>query len=492
MTAMNGEQMTVEPHLLHIYAALGDFAFGALGFTACGHRCQSTIQLLNYFFPENIEDEGLRRQARQNADMFITVTWAKAQLLHYGIRIDPNVDSYTAKALLLTSLVRGHCNQVPHRAAQIMLTLRDEYNSKISNYEARLAAWQARTFVAEVSQNPVLFVKKYFLNEDGKPDISKSPNLIHLPGFREVSTVLTTIVESIPALDLTTTGLSRDDDFTIIGWNREIVRQEAYDIAREQYLAGFVHPEEDKELQRQNHVQYMTQAQVKPKFRACDTVGQYFLTCKLLEQHRSKISQQLRLRIINGGRHAIFDLGVTFGLMVLGPSQNQVTKLLKSGRWKVGHQYEDSNDESQGSDEVYMATLGSRIDNGTNEEDFRGDIHGDSANGQPKAKRGRPRKHGNNTYVKPRLYFQWRGYNTVSGLIQPSPKSDNGGYIEFESNEASIIKGEIFLNLTHDLYCWCPFQGYRVDETDRPLNLDWNALSHLPDERVTAPRHMWF
>ena len=87
-------------------ATQGPFSFGASGFRV-GHTCrESGTRLRGFLFPELLKSEKARNSA-QVAASIIDRTWTKAQLQHYGINFNPELDPFKAKALLLTSVAHG-------------------------------------------------------------------------------------------------------------------------------------------------------------------------------------------------------------------------------------------------------------------------------------------------------------------------------------------------------------------------------------------------
>lgn len=71
------------------------------------------------------------------------------------------------------------------------------------------------------------------------------------------------------------------------------------------------------------------------------------MDCKAIQHEWPILSKALRLRTFVSGRLAIFDLGIVVGLMVLGKTQEDVTKLLQDGSWDA-----DPDDAENTDDEV--------------------------------------------------------------------------------------------------------------------------------------------
>lgn len=86
-------------------------------------------------------------------------------------------------------------------------------------------------------------------------------------------------------------------------------------------------------------------------FETHHITGEYVVNCEAIQHDWPVLSKQLRLRFYRSGRLAIFDLGVVVGLMVLGKTQQDVTKLLEDGIWDTDPcDEEDSDNENERED----------------------------------------------------------------------------------------------------------------------------------------------
>lgn len=87
-------------------ATQGLFSFGASGFLVNNNFRESGKSLKRLLFPELLKSDKARTSARDDAST-IDNSWTKAQLQHYGISFNPELDSFKAKALLLTCVAHG-------------------------------------------------------------------------------------------------------------------------------------------------------------------------------------------------------------------------------------------------------------------------------------------------------------------------------------------------------------------------------------------------
>ncbi|KAL8727670.1 MAG: hypothetical protein Q9166_005906 [cf. Caloplaca sp. 2 TL-2023] len=289
-------------------------------------------------------------------------------------------------------------------------------------------------------------------------------------------------VERVPALHVADVGLGGGDRTTVIGWNRSKVNKKANQLRKEMFpQARFAHSgswdqemARHLELQAQIHRKAQSQAKSTTLFYPDETGGIYAIKCEIVEKDWPNLSTVLRLRMIRPGRLAIFDLGIICGLMVFATTKGKVSKRIAAGKWNADMLDEDDND-SDSEDEV-MA-----INDVVDHPEYGGlDAYGDYIKADM-----------NDTACSPprRLYFQWRGYNTMTGEIQLDPSNHNIGHLVFQDIEATVFNGELRM----DMYRLGPvvFEGYRVSGMAGPLTMNWDAFSHLPADRAKVPRHVW-
>lgn len=189
-------------------------------------------------------------------------------------------------------------------------------------------------------------------------------------------------------------------------------------------------------------------------FEAHKFSGRYVMKCEAIQHQWPLLAKQLHIRVISDGRLAFFDLGIVVGLMLLGKSPDRVTKLVQDGNWDA-----DLLDEED------LAEIESE------------DTSSDEDNSDDERASGRSEDS--------RLYFQWRGYNTRSGVIQFDPQNHNTGYLEFANSDGSVFKGHMDA-MGREM----SFQGYGVPGLCGPLTMDWNALSHLASEKAKVPEYV--
>ena len=346
----------------------------------------------------------------------------------------------------------------------------DDYRDRMKAYRAQELPKRIQNFetcatpTEEAQCDASLFLRKYFLDEDGTPDRTKTPHLILLPGYNDKSLALTGRTQRIPALHVADGGLGGANNVMVVGWDRSRVNNEAHQIDMQQSAGcGVLRSSHDWDQQMMSHLKYAkkrcNQAEsLNPKagssFKPHNVSGKYVMKCEAIQHDRPALSKQLHLRMISNGRLAIFDFGIVMGLMVLGKTQEDVTRLVQDGKWNADtFDAEDSDDE------------GEREDASSDEEESD-DERASGRSDQPAKRRKIESSHPR------RLHFQWRGYNTISGVVQFDPQNRNTGYLDFANDDATRFEGNILMDA---MGSEISFQGYKVPGMAGPLTMDWNA-----------------
>ena len=376
-----------------------------------------------------------------------------------------------------------------------------DYHDKMKVYRAqelpkRILAFEAcATPTEEAKCDKALFLRKYFLDEYGNPDRTKTPDLILLPGYSDRGLAVTGRTERVPALHVANGGLEGASHVMVVGWNRERVNNKARDIDMQQTNGrGILRSSHDWNRQMMNHQSYTeklhSQAETSnphtgTSFHRYNFTGKYVVECSHVHerdyiQHGWPIfSNHLSLRGFRDGRLAIFDLGIIVGLMVLGRTKAAVAKLVQEKDWDDVSVGEDmSSEEEDGSDDISEGEdMSCEEEDGSDESDILVDLTSDRPVERQKIHVEHPR----------RLYFQWRGYDTVTGTIYFDPQNRNTGYLDFASDDATTFEG----NICMDTGTTIDFQGYKVPGLTGPLTMNWNGLSHLASERAKVPEYMY-
>ncbi len=306
--------------------------------------------------------------------------------------------------------------------------------------------------------------------------------------------------ERVPALHVADGGLGGASNVMVVGWDRERVNKKAHEIDMEQSLGrGILRLSNDWDRQMMSHQTYAEKLRKQAEIlesrggrllKTYGTDGIYVMKCEAIQDDWPDLSKQLRLRMIHSRRLAVFDLGIVVGLMVLGKTQEDVTKRLQVGIWNNSSiDPEDTDDEGEDEDEDASSDEEDSEDEQGSERSRDSDYNiGDEPDTpidltlDESVKRQKIKS----IHLR-RVHFQWRGYNTISGAIQFDPQNRNTGYLDFANDGTTTFEGNIFID---GMGCELSFQGYKVPGMAGPLTIDWNALSHLASEREKA-RYMW-
>lgn len=226
----------IEPRYPAEDATQGPFSFGSSGFQIDYTSGESGPRLRRLLFPELLRNKKARKLAQDDASM-IDRPWIKAQLQHCGIDFSPNIDPFKAKASLLTSVAHGLCDAVPPQVLKIKATLKEQYKGMMEDYRDRMKAYHVQelptriqkfeacaSLTEEAECDASLFLRKYFLDEDGNPDRTKTPDLILLPRYADKGLALTSRTERVPALHVADGGLGGGSNVMVVGWDRAKAR----------------------------------------------------------------------------------------------------------------------------------------------------------------------------------------------------------------------------------------------------------------------------
>jgi len=371
----------------------------------------------------------------------------------------------------------------------------DDYRAQLRAYHAQELPRRMRKFAAcgtpteEVQCDSSLFLRRFFLDEHGNPDRDKTTDPILLPGYTDRHMALAGRVERVPALHVAYGGLPGNSKGTVIGWNRAKISEVAHEVDMQQAVPSNLCPSSDLARQMDRHEEYVNNIDFKRDrpYELHSTTGLYAIGCEEIRYYCPHLSEKMCIRIVSGGRLAVFDLGKVCGLMILGKWLEEVSKIVEDGTWKADPvdeiDTESEDDEGASSDEEINngqeSSLGDDTDRSVSDDSGSPDY----AMPQPPAKRWK----GENSASR-RLYFQWRGYNTMTGDIQCDPPDRNTGHLDFEDNQATCFDGKIHMEITGGETA---FKGYRVPGLRGPLTMNWDALSHLDSDRAKVPVYVW-
>lgn len=101
-----------EPSYPNEHISQGVFSFDSTGFHVNYFHRETAKSLRRILFPEVTVSENALKSAWAKAARRISTDWIIAQLQHYAIEFNPEIDAYKAKALLVTSVAHGLVSNV--------------------------------------------------------------------------------------------------------------------------------------------------------------------------------------------------------------------------------------------------------------------------------------------------------------------------------------------------------------------------------------------
>ena len=327
-----------------------------------------------------------------------------------------------------------------------------------------------------------VFLAKYFLNENGKPDRSKTPFPLLLPGLADKLS-LQLAADAIPGLK---TSIGGEGEFRVlvIGWDRaaifEIAEQTSTDQAR---LRDDLSPKWQEHLRK--HYRLIKQLPIPSrsmKVKEESAQGTYAVECKgASEDWIDSCDENSILRITYSEKEGwigIFSIGIIYGVMKLGTDRKALLARCKAtekneariddytelevplGELETTEEEEDASEE----EDVFSDLSESEQDEEKEEEDEFG--LGDTV---LRRKRTKPPTKAHATAAKRlkasrstssnRLYFKWRGREQGEGDVAYDFDKKNTGYLQFTDAQCTKFESTISNDLIGKNVL---FQGFKI------------------------------
>lgn len=356
-----------------------------------------------------------------------------------------------------------------------------EYEVKINEYRVSEAARVSREFAAlssptaEAEYSMDMFLKKYFLDESGKPDKSKTPKPMPLPDFSSRSR-MHAAAERVPGLE-THSGGEGDDRTVVVGLDRDAVWRVAGQVANESALELEEVEEAEWNKLMERHESFLSKARSRDRaaeFSIHAIGGTYVIECDEMGSYSSEESYNntMRLRIIESSHEGcvgIFDFGVITGIMLLDESKEDLASRIAS------LDYEDQDDFS-----------GETDDSSQTDDSGNGRGAPQKRKAQPVEEASRPRKKQKQGKASGgTVFLQWRGEETGEGEIQLDDANENVGQLNFSDNNGFEFEGTADFGFVGSNI---RFQGYKIESLGGPATRSWNDYSEAAYERARVGR----
>ncbi len=274
-----------------------------------------------------------------------------------------------------------------------------------------------------VDSYPDALFKKYFLDPEGRPDKTKTVEVLAVPiprgsGYRKGKVL--EAAEKIRDLHHDF-GVAGTTEALYIGWDRAAVAKEAKGHAKRAERKRKQEIDERVQERRSMHSDYLREAQRARGKDAWSPVGRYIIDCAMIESEWPKDAEDMTLDLQETDQAGIFeaqfDFGIIEGIMMLSTSKSDLDQ--------------------------YCAEL-DRQDDSSDEEEYDDDEEDQPATGskrKPTRGRGRPPKKAKGSSTKPLKFFlQWKGMETGEGMIIHAAKE---GTIKFDNSKFASFTGEM-------------------------------------------------
>ena len=326
-----------------------------------------------------------------------------------------------------------------------------------------------------------LFLAKYFLNESGKPDRSKTLFPLLLPGLLDKLS-LQQAADAIPGLK---TSIGGEGEFRVlvIGWNRaaifEVAEQTSTDQAR---LRDELSPVWHEYLRKHyNLVKRLPILSKSMKVKEESAQGTYAVESIGASENWDGCEENSSLRITYSEKEGwvgIFFIGVIYGIMRLGTDRKALL-----ARCKATEKNEARIDEYTIT-EMTLEELETteEEDNASEEEDVFSDLSEcgqDEEREEDEFERGGfsvlPRKRtkaptkahaaaakrlkASRSMSSNRLYFKWRGREQGEGDVAYDFRKNNTGYLQFTDANCTKFESTISNDLIGKNVL---FQGFKI------------------------------
>ena len=315
------------------------------------------------------------------------------------------------------------------------------------------------TPTAEANYNASLFVKKYFLTKDGRPDPERTPRAIVLLGLVSRSAVHAA-AGSVSGLETCSGGMSPNRSL-VIGWDRGEVWRIATRVESEQHQQLKRQEEEEWEESLQEHRNFVdrTAKSGKRSWNIHNIAGSYIIRCTAIETEWPADGKDMLLDIHKRGVGSLlgsFNFGVLDGVMLFAENEEELTSLVST----ESKMEEDSETYGLG------PSSGKRKVDATQTEGPRKRLKG-------KANHFR------------RVALQWRGEETGESVIQLDPDNSHRGYLDFSDNACTKFVGKANLGFIGEDV---EFEGFKVDDKPSLLCGEWESYSEAAYESARVGR----
>ena len=325
-----------------------------------------------------------------------------------------------------------------------------------------------------------LFLAKYFLDREGKPDSSRTPLPIILPELSD-RLALQQAADIIPGLK-TSSGGEGEFRILVIGWNRAAIYDEMERMSADQArLRDGMSPDWQERLRKHYSLIKMLPVLSKQRRFAMESAqGTYAVECRgVMDRYHASDHDDSSLRITyskTDGWVGIFEIGVIYGIMRLDTDRKALL-----ARCKATEKNESRKDDHTGMD-IPLKDLETteEEDEASEEEDLFSDlsedeegdvavassfefpamVHRKRKSAPTKSSKTTAKRYKASTIISSnRLYFKWRGREHGEGDVAYDGRKNNAGVLQFTDSNCTKFEGTISNDLVGNNV---RFQGFKI------------------------------
>ncbi|KAK8209412.1 hypothetical protein IWZ01DRAFT_317703 [Phyllosticta capitalensis] len=472
-------------------------------FTVSGYVRVEGKRLRQLFNPE-IRKTG-QVKARKDAKKLFKKEFFAAQLRHYDIKFKASGKVAEIRGLLETSLEQGKCDKLPESMVLFQRKMRSDYEPLQQEWESDVKAWEAKkkqhddemrerrkrldeedwnrctTPQERANRDFDRFLRYHYLNEDGKPDPSKTTEVVVMS--QSLVPLGVDLQRAVPGLYTAPCRCDRwgFSNIICIGWDRSAVMRTVQE-ENEKEAAALKRKEELKRQRLQDewegtvepHRRYLSQRKnlkEEPKsFELQQCIGSYIIRCDKISGGWT-VLDPLCLNVcagVDGSLIAQYNLSIIAGTMLLSRSEKKLDELCVDL---------DSDDDSEKYDFEGNEKDGYRRRKWTasGEQATWDDDDAAAAFRPPKRQKTVPQPA---AAPHRRVHFTMRGRENGEGEMFFIPEP---GHIDFLDNACTKFTG-VFYD-TQLFGRNVKFEGYRISDKPQAEPESWYAFSERNYDR---------
>ena len=352
-----------------------------------------------------------------------------------------------------------------------MLAIKDELEAKYAALVAERRVERQRQFDAlggdpakEIDFSFQLFLRKYFLSDEGEPEPERTPHPIVLTNV-ECNFFFEQFGLKAAGLARMGTTLAWGDDkvnVRVIGWNEAEVEREMdkwVSDTKAARLAPKIKPWAERLTEHDAYVSSVSEEK-KEKFRAEHASGAYMIHCPALEEGWPHRCTNMSMTFKAHGRLGLFaglDLGIIYACAMLSDSREDFVELRRILEEEYLDESDYSDDYEGPSTKKKARTVWKAVDK--------------MAKSHSTSKRGQSSRSQADVKPKWRFLLHWRGITARSEkmLADESVKTQHKGYLDFLDRACMRFEGQIDIPFIGE---GLVFTGYKIsDDNDIGLGI---------------------